>query len=272
MHFARDMNKPTSPTALLCSYLITAFFLVGGTFVMRYVEATEQNKLQEHIVQQYLSSRSTLFEQIIPKLNATDLSVLDEFLNNLVRFKQYQRYSNQNPQWNVPGSVFFTFTILSTLGYGNFLPVTDNGKVVCIFLALFGIPSFMLSVVLSSSTLRFYFGKIFKFRWWIVVSFFIVFVICLILLFAVGFRVYQGWSYLDAVYFSVNTLMLLSVGDFVPNVTLRNSMHEQALYGIFIVFGIIGIGVIIETFRLMAQMEPPRKVHEIPPGRWQTVM
>jgi len=49
-------------------------------------------------------------------------------------------------QWSYIQSVFFTSTILTTIGYGNIAPVTTAGRVFCILYAIVGIP-FTLSVI-----------------------------------------------------------------------------------------------------------------------------
>ncbi len=43
-------------------------------------------------------------------------------------------------------SVFFSSTIITTVGYGNIAPVTTGGRVFCILFAIIGIP-FTLSVI-----------------------------------------------------------------------------------------------------------------------------
>ena len=48
--------------------------------------------------------------------------------------------------WNYLQSVFFSTTILTTIGYGNIAPVTTPGRVFCIFFAIVGVP-FTLSVI-----------------------------------------------------------------------------------------------------------------------------
>ena len=43
-------------------------------------------------------------------------------------------------------AIFFVITILTTIGYGHFAPVTTPGRLFCIFFAIVGIP-FTLSVI-----------------------------------------------------------------------------------------------------------------------------
>ena len=48
--------------------------------------------------------------------------------------------------WNYLQSVFFSTTILTTIGYGNIAPVTFPGRLFCVFFAIVGVP-FTLSVI-----------------------------------------------------------------------------------------------------------------------------
>ena len=51
-----------------------------------------------------------------------------------------------NYQWTYVQSVFFTSTILTTVGYGNMAPDTISGRAFCVLFAIIGIP-FTLSVI-----------------------------------------------------------------------------------------------------------------------------
>ncbi|XP_063849602.1 potassium channel subfamily K member 15-like isoform X3 [Scylla paramamosain] len=47
---------------------------------------------------------------------------------------------DSDPRWNFPQAVFFSATVLTTIGYGNIAPETAWGRVFCIVFALVGIP------------------------------------------------------------------------------------------------------------------------------------
>jgi potassium channel subfamily K protein len=53
---------------------------------------------------------------------------------------------NFTVSWDFIQSVFFSTTILTTIGYGNISPVTFPGRLFCILFAIIGIP-FTLSVI-----------------------------------------------------------------------------------------------------------------------------
>ena len=44
------------------------------------------------------------------------------------------------PKWNIYNSIFFAFTVVTTIGYGHLAPATEGGKLLCVFYSLLGIP------------------------------------------------------------------------------------------------------------------------------------
>ena len=69
---------------------------------------------------------------------------------------------NYTVSWDYIQSVFFTTTILTTIGYGNISPVTFPGRLFCIFFAIIGIP-FTLSVLADlGQILATIIGKVWK--------------------------------------------------------------------------------------------------------------
>ncbi|KRX25213.1 TWiK family of potassium channels protein 7 [Trichinella nelsoni] len=49
-------------------------------------------------------------------------------------------------RWTFASSFLFSFTLITTIGYGNLTPVTMNGRVFCIIYGLFGIPLVMITI------------------------------------------------------------------------------------------------------------------------------
>ena len=54
---------------------------------------------------------------------------------------------NLMDKWSYPGSLFFSMTVITTIGYGNLSPSTDVGRAVCVAYAVFGLP--ILAVVMD---------------------------------------------------------------------------------------------------------------------------
>jgi hypothetical protein len=54
-----------------------------------------------------------------------------------------------------PQAIFFTTTLLTTIGYGNLVPVTPGGRMFCIFYALFGVPLILITGYQSNAKFKF---------------------------------------------------------------------------------------------------------------------
>ena len=71
------------------------------------------------------------YESVVSEAVGAGVSVVDQ---------------NFTVSWDFIQSVFFSTTILTTIGYGNISPVTFPGRLFCILFAIVGIP-FTLSVI-----------------------------------------------------------------------------------------------------------------------------
>lgn len=55
-------------------------------------------------------------------------------------------FPSSTEKWSFLQSVFFSSTIITTIGYGNIVPVTKEGRVFCIFFAMVGIPFIYIGI------------------------------------------------------------------------------------------------------------------------------
>ncbi|XP_067841267.1 potassium channel subfamily K member 5a isoform X2 [Heptranchias perlo] len=145
--------------------------------------------------------------------------------------------------WNWPNAVIFAATVITTIGYGNIAPKTSSGRLFCIFYGLFGAP---LCLSWISALGKFFGGRAKKlgealtrkgmsprtaqitctaiFIFWGVLVHLVVppFV----------FRVTEGWSYIEGLYYSFITISTIGFGDFVAGVDPNADYH--ILYRYFV--------------------------------------
>lgn len=156
-------------------------------------------------------------------------------------------------QWKFAGAFYFALTVITTIGYGHSTPQTIGGKVFCMVYALVGIP---LCIVMFQSV-----GER--------LNTFITFLMkqgkkCLrmakteisqtnlilvtmnlsgivLTAGAAAFHHFEGWPYLDSLYYCFITLTTIGFGDFValqkPD-TLTNRPDYVAFAIVFILFGL----------------------------------
>ncbi|KAJ6635031.1 Open rectifier potassium channel protein 1 [Pseudolycoriella hygida] len=152
--------------------------------------------------------------------------------------------------WSFYHSVFFSFTVCSTLGYGNITPTHSFGRYFMIVYALIGMP---VNAILYTY-LGEYFGKTFtriykRYKAYKLatnenyvprrlgmiaqVSLYLVPAsIVLIFLPSCLFTYFEGWSYSDSVYYSFVTLSTIGFGDFIPTF----QPHQERVFGIYFQF------------------------------------
>ena len=78
--------------------------------------------------------------------NASRL-LFDAFDTHFIFVAHLRNPSNQvDFSWTMTTAIFYTTTLLTTIGYGNLVPVTFRGRIFCIFYALFGVPLILITV------------------------------------------------------------------------------------------------------------------------------
>lgn len=167
------------------------------------------------------------------------------------------------PMWSYSESVFFSVTLLTTVGYGHIAPISQLGRAMCMIYTGIGIPftlmllaayvqrlmagsrqihkclSFCLSNILKPLAIRIIHQFIITL--FIIIAFFIVPSL-------IFYHIEKDWTYLDCLYFCFISLTTVGLGDYVPG---ENPLQAyQGLYR-FCVTGYILVGVTSMMF-LMA--------------------
>ena len=93
---------------------------------------TEEESIREHKDNSH--AIHALFEEAVAdgRLRESDLVLLDSTCD-------LDRSPHFDPYWRFPGAFYFVVTIVTTIGYGNFVPATDGGKAFTCGIALCGI-------------------------------------------------------------------------------------------------------------------------------------
>ncbi|EDV46046.1 TWiK family of potassium channels protein 7 [Drosophila erecta] len=241
---------------------------VGG-LIFRHLERPAEVERLSHLKDIVKTNRERFLHTI---LNNTEVHNLDELLSfELAKYEAAVQQAAEGgllivadkdfpepyERWSILQAVFFSSTVLTTIGYGNIVPVTTGGRVFCICFALIGIP-FTLTVIADwgrlFATAVSVFGKHMptkpKFTNFIGKTWFYA-------ILAVGFLgVYlaagagllllweDDWTFFDGFYFCFITMTTIGFGDLVPK-----KPNYMLLCTLYILIGLALTSTIIELVR-----------------------
>lgn len=164
----------------------------------------------------------------------------DMFSKTLYMFNPYDF---TNPWTEFESCFYFALTVATTIGYGNFAPQTDEGKIFTIFYsipAIIGVGWFIKENVNSIAHL----DKQIGLRWQALIA---LSILLMYMALSAWFFEYvmKGWSYLDGVYFTWITISTIGFGDLLPDVSSwdRNlGILVVLVMGIHVASVVIAIG------------------------------
>ncbi|XP_053677902.1 TWiK family of potassium channels protein 7 [Anopheles nili] len=267
------IKKVLSHIGLLVS--LAAYCGIGG-YIFREFERPAEVARTQGLRKLLVEHRQNFINSIV---NNTDVLNLDRLLAlELEKYEQVVQDAAQGgilidadqnfpvavEKWSVLQAVFFASTVITTIGYGNIVPVTLGGRVFCMFFALIGIP-FTLTVIadwgrlfataVSTLAKNFPALALAKFcpdagikmsdkKWLYAVG-------------AVGFLgVYlaagtgllllweEDWNFFDGYYFCFITMTTIGFGDLVPS-----KPNYMLLCTLYILVGLALTSTIIELVR-----------------------
>ncbi|KAF6205828.1 hypothetical protein GE061_020002 [Apolygus lucorum] len=162
-------------------------------------------------------------------------SALEELIEEVVKASNRGVSAAQNvsgePNWSFGQSLFFSSTVVTTIGYGHVTPLSKGGKVFCMIYAMFGIPltlvllSALVERLMIPSTvfLQFLNSRLghlyqpFNIRVLHLAIIAGTLVATFILLPAALFAALEPeWDYLDSLYYCFISLTTVGLGDYIP--------------------------------------------------------
>ncbi|XP_073405429.1 potassium channel subfamily K member 6-like [Dendrobates tinctorius] len=255
------------------SWLVLTLLLIGyvaylflGALVVSTIESPYEGNMRKE-----LKDLKQMFLQNSPCVNE---SSLEAFLEKVVSANKYGvsvlNNASNDSKWDLASSLFFSSTLVTTVGYGYTTPLTDGGKAFCIFYALIGVPFTML--VLSAAVQRlmstFTYRPILYFqlhrgfdRKTVMRVHFVILALAVLILFlvvpsAIFSSIENTWSFLDAFYFCFISLCTIGLGDYVPGE--QDNQWLRQLYKVSVAFylllGLMAMLLVLQTFHKAADL------------------
>lgn len=160
-------------------------YSAAGAVLFEWLEADQEIEPRRKILQIRLDclerlSQLNYYSAGTSIENGTELwaikagALLKAFETEVVKATKVEGYDGKEVddverQWSVSGSLLYSITVITTIGYGNLAPKTGPGKVVTIIYALIGIPLMLLCLsnlgTFMASSFQFAFGKLYCCLW-----------------------------------------------------------------------------------------------------------
>lgn len=251
---------------ILIRFTLVALFLLIGAAVFQVLESTTDPRELELAED---ADKATLEKM------RTNLSVnmskeeFDDLVNKLHKFQEDHHQRASSYDWTFYASLYFSSSVITTIGYGHMAPATFGGRLFCVFYALFGIPLCMLALksigerineliengfILISSKYQLQQDKGIKIK--VLLSTAALVLVLLML----GGLLYlsEGWSYFDGVYYCFIALSTIGFGDMVPRKGQEPSSGIQTLElvvrGFYIVFGLALVSSLLSAVVAAAEV------------------
>ncbi|CAG9787608.1 unnamed protein product [Diatraea saccharalis] len=215
-------------TCLLVIYIFFYLvYLISGAFVFSALEAPLENQIRLDVIR---AKQDFMVRH--PDVTDEDLeTLLDEVIRASNRGVTASRNVSGGPNWSFGQSLFFSSTVVTTIGYGHVTPLSKPGKLFCMVYALLGIP---LTLVLLSAlverlllpatamlrALNASLGHLYR-PFTIRLVHLMIIVLVLVLFFlvvpaSIFAAIEPGWDFLDSFYYCFISLTTIGLGDYIP--------------------------------------------------------
>ncbi|XP_067946638.1 potassium channel subfamily K member 10-like [Watersipora subatra] len=230
---------------LLVTYLV--YIILGGV-IFHFIEYPYRKKTAidpEKWIDKTLSNNSNLTREVLLSTAKEIIEMYDQGIllgsNN----------SNGDRNFDIGSSIFFSTTLVTTIGYGNITPISFGGRLFAVLFASVGIPLFIVTsgeFGLKLHKLCYKVSlkigqkvRVTRYRYQITLLLVALSGYAIFSLSAsIVFSVYEGWTYTQALYYTFITLTTIGLGDFYPKFAEGGDNSVSGIfYRIFVIVWIL---------------------------------
>ncbi|KAJ2951727.1 hypothetical protein O0L34_g13891 [Tuta absoluta] len=276
-----------SKKQLACMLALHIVYLLVGASIFYHIESPLELQQRDEDKLERLEIQNLLYENYIPDNPDKQDTILRKLSTYCGKPMFNATTEDEEPpfKWDFYHSFFFSYTVVSTIGYGNLAPTTHLSRTLMIFYGLFGIPIngillanlgeyFGLQLISvyrkykkrhrrRANTMNYCFtnlgmlGQIFLY----LVPGFLFF----IFLPSCIFVIFEGWDFVSSIYYAFVTLTTIGFGDLVAG-TVNNGFKSgyYFTYQIFLIVWItFGLGYIVMLLGFITSGMRSESVHRI---------
>lgn len=267
-----NLNIKKATFRLFCLCIFYTLYLFIGAAIFSSIEYANEKEIIDNLK----SKRQDFLQKHSPCLNDSDL---EQFIWKIIEANNRGISAIENltvePNWSFGQAVFFSGTVLTTIGYGHVSPLSPGGKVFCIIYAIIGIPLTLVMISACVERLLLVTNKIYDsmknsslfvrsnvvnmqlltYSHLIVIALFVL-VFFFLIPAAIFSSIEKEWNYLDALYYCFISLSTIGLGDYIPG-----DKHEQpyrVVYKIattfYLIIGVMFVMLIITVISQIPQL------------------
>ncbi|WKX99187.1 hypothetical protein Q1695_014231 [Nippostrongylus brasiliensis] len=144
--------------------LLSLLYVVGGAVAFYHMERPNEMAVRESAIRRFNQHKERMLDELWSLVESgAPPDLIEEranvYVENSTRilFEAFDTHfisaallkpggEEEVYSWTFTTALFFTATLLTTIGYGNLVPVTWHGRMFCIAYALLGVPLILITV------------------------------------------------------------------------------------------------------------------------------